>query len=137
MPVPAQRRVYYLTPDHMVQEYAFTNNRWIAGELNNLKHMTASYSQLAVVHFSDQFRVYTQRSSDNKIIELGRGGTNAWKVERELKEASPGSRLAASYIEGVVRLVYQGADLKTYEINSRDNWGHGACPGPPPPPPPC
>lgn len=42
----------------------------------------------------------------------------------------PGTRLAAVYFQSVIRLVFQGADLRTYEINHGDNWQAGTPPRP-------
>jgi len=116
-------RVYYLNTEDEVQELAYTGGKWMAGELNKLKQVAASYSRLAVVHFKNQFRVYFQRASDNKILELIRDGTQAWKLGPSLREAIPGSSLTAVYApDGRIRVFFQATDFTTHEVVSTDNW---------------
>jgi len=117
-------RVYYLTTDFHVQELAWSQGKgWYPGELNNLNVQTASYTRLAVVHYEEKFRVYYQRASDNKILEIVNDGPK-WVHGSTLPEASPGTELTADRTpDGHLRVIYQGRDFSTRQVTTRNNWG--------------
>lgn len=120
----AEIRVYYLNIDYELQELCYTGGRWIAGELNDKKLVVASYTNLAVVHWASEFRIYYQRPNDNHIVEYGRSGTNAWAQTNVLREALPGSSLSAiRTADNIIRVYYQARDVSTHQLTTKNNWG--------------
>jgi len=120
----AEIRVYYLTTDFYLQELCWSANRsgWYAGALNDLKVKTASYSNLAVVHWDEKFRVYYQ-NSNNEIRELVNDGPK-WVDGAKLSTAVAGTKLAAIRTpDGNLRIYYQNRDFQTRQLTSKNNWG--------------
>ncbi|KAF8459737.1 fucose-specific lectin [Kalaharituber pfeilii] len=116
-------RVYYLTTDFIIQELCWSGSGWYAGALNDLNVQTASYSNLAVVHYEEKFRVYYQGSSDNNILELINDGLK-WEHGSRIREASPGTQLTAIHTsnDNVLHLIYQDRHFATRYVISRNDW---------------
>ncbi|KAK6527306.1 hypothetical protein TWF281_010492 [Arthrobotrys megalospora] len=133
-------RLYYLTPDCMLQEHRFTTVKgaWAAGNLHGLQVKATPSSRIAAVEWSGHIRVYYQGYNYDKIEELcfmdsvrnrGAGNIGGWERGASLRTASNGTSIAAaSYISDSIKIhiFYQDEKCNVRElIYNGSKWEEG------------
>jgi hypothetical protein len=136
-----QIRVFYLSQDNLIQEYAYSKGLWYNGKLSSTNFQAYSQSKLAATFFEskNQIRLYYQLSNST-IQELSYaigGTTKEWvNLPSEfLPKAKLGSGLAAiNFLQEQLRLYYQNEDYMIAEMawpkrlifgSNNDTWTGG------------
>ncbi|KAA8893053.1 hypothetical protein FN846DRAFT_914519 [Sphaerosporella brunnea] len=121
-----QLRLYYLSPDNIIQEYAWKKDSWSVGKLAQLAFQARSESQLAALRFvsTNELRLYYQLSNSTlQELSYNLNATNngaQWDLlpqGSQMPQALAGTGLAAGNLGSGngLRLYVQMQDYTLHE----------------------